>query len=65
MNIDRDDVFIPDQKRNGIGFECPECGNQIKPPFGGHIYTCQPAYGGCGASFKPIEAFLEVNNGDV
>ena len=58
-----DDIFVPDQDRDGFSIECPDCGSEIRPPSGGHIWKCHEIYGGCGAAFHPIDAFRRVDGG--
>lgn len=56
-----EEIVIPDESRDGFAFKCPDCGNRIRPPSGGRIWTCHEVYGGCGSKFKPIEAFKRIN----
>lgn len=41
-------------------FDCPNCGSEIRSPYGGHTWTCHESYGGCGAKYKPVDAFKRV-----
>lgn len=55
------ELHIPDPDRDGFAFDCPDCGGEIRPPSGGHTWTCHEAYGGCGAQFEPVRAFRRID----
>lgn len=59
-NITLADVYVPEQDRDKSGFDCPNCGKLIEPPWGGHTWTCHETYGGCGAKYRPAEAYKRV-----
>lgn len=46
---------------DGEAFECPNCERTVRSPFGGHTWTCHEVYGGCGWSFKPVQALRRVD----
>jgi len=47
--------------------QCPFCGTTIRPPIGGHTWTCHPdaVGGGCGAEFEPRQTFEHVGDTGV
>lgn len=56
------EIIVPEENHDTFAFPCPDCGTEIRPPMGGHRWTCSEAYGGCGAAFKPIRAFRRVDD---
>lgn len=50
---------------NGKTFQCPNCYRDVRPPFGGHTWTCHEEYGGCGWAFKSVKALKRVDNNET
>lgn len=60
--IEEHNVIFPPQHETIGKFDCPHCGSEIRAPSGGHVWVCHEAYGGCGARFTPIRAYVEVTD---
>lgn len=60
--MDRSERAIYHVGWNGGSFDCPNCGEKVKVPFGGHTWTCHESYGGCGWVFRPVKALKRVDD---